>query len=47
VDDSMVTQLAKQAEAHFQSLQEELKAILCGAVCGTSNDLDVGSSPTF
>ena len=47
VDDSMVAQLVKQAEAHCQSLQEELKAILCGAVCGTSNDFDVGSSPTF
>ncbi len=31
VDDSMVAQLVKQAETHCRSLQEELKAILCGA----------------
>lgn len=31
VDDSMVAQLVKQAESHCRSLQEELKAILCGA----------------
>ena len=31
VDDSMVAQLVKQAEAHCRSLQDELKAILCGA----------------
>lgn len=31
VDDSIVAQLVKQAEAHCRSLQEELKAILCGA----------------
>ncbi len=31
VDDSMVALLVKQAEAHCRSLQEELKAILCGA----------------
>jgi len=31
VDDSMVALLVKQAEAHCRSLQDELKAILCGA----------------